>query len=209
MLIQMLAYTYTHTHILRYLHIFSSGDVKFCEVRIEPENHLRWLLLAKQFDSVFFRSIYIITYTDALSKHLVSSYDLFSVLFLFVIVAYVIVTAPWAIFFVLHFTTTSRTRKHTHSGRQCHVYNFYIFLHDFIHLSATHMHKISMHLTAAFYNPAFVAIIWHYWHLPFWMFIDLRGSTLKTLHACTGVSTGKNGQRRSARDATVDVDWYR
>lgn len=28
------------------------------------------------------------------------------------------------------------------------------------------------------------------------MFIDLRGPTLKTLHACTGVSTGKNEQRR-------------
>lgn len=129
----------------------------------------------------------------------------FSRLF-FVIVAYVIVTAPWAIFFVLHFTTASHTLTHTRiqwiDGVTSTIFRW-SFWHHFIHSSATHTHKIMMHLVAAFYCPAFVAIISDYWHLPFWMFIDLRGPTLKTLHACTGVSTGKNGQSRCVRDATV------
>lgn len=42
------------------------------------------------------------------------------------------------------------------------------------------------------------------------MFIDLRGPTLKTLHACTGVSTGKNELRcrplEMLRQAMVFID---
>lgn len=53
-----------------------------------------------------------------------------------------------------------------------------------------------MHSNSAFVLEAFNAFNLVYFNLPFWMFIDLRGPTLKTLHACTGVSTGKNEQRR-------------
>jgi len=90
------------------------------------------------------------------------------------------------------------THIHTHTlsptkRLPCHVNSLYFCIISCI--SQVQIEEIFTHLFGTLVLVAFAAFILINLHLPFWMFIDLLGPTLKTLHACTGVSTGKNDQR--------------